>query len=1027
VEALEARLCLAAETILINFQADGAITPTRYLPDTGLVFSVQNGQLYGWSSDHTDVARDREINPDQRLDTLLHFHEFQSWEIQLANGSYDVTVSIGDAEFGSLHTLNVEGVNLWNSVPLNGGEFLTTQTTVSVIDGRLTLDQGNALDKATRINYIQIVNVPAVPNGAPLAPSIIEPIPNSLDVNPTDVHMEAGGYLDPDEGDAHYSTDWEIWTATGERVWQTLGIRGVERRHTHLADGVFENSHAGRTELFGEADFLLRVRFRDAVGSVSDYAQRGFRTGALSTIYPLEIQDIVNLPTPAWEFTTGADVVLPAFDSQASSLAIDTSEGNLLTITATDGTQNNVDNPSPLADHNPIRITVTAGDTGLVLGPSSATVNDETLIERTIYLPGFTMVANSTIVLWVDAAGSTYYGDLGQTEPDFSNLARQSEISVPFVASRPGYVVELVAGDFQLPVNVAFVPNPTTNPDDPLLYVTELYGTVKVMTNSGVVSEYATGLLNFNPTGNFPGSGEQGVAGIVVDPANGDVIITRVTSDIPFDDFSPHHPQVVRLSSNDGGLTAANETILLDMPGESQGQSHQISNISIGPDGKLYVHNGDGFVTATGQWLDSFRGKVLRMDMDGSAPSDNPFYNAGDGINARDYVFAYGLRNPFGGAWRASDGQHYQVENGPSVDRFARAEEGVNYGWNGTDASMQVRAIYNWDPAHAPVNITFVEPATFSGSQFPPEVMDLAFVAESGPTYANGPQERGKRIVTFDVDQDGNLVSGPDSFVEYVGTGRASVVGLTAGPDGLYFTDFYRDEGAASPIDSGSRLLRVRYVDPLPGDFTGDGVYDCSDIDLLVGQIAAQTNGSLFDLTGDGLVDVADRDFWLSVAGQANLGAGRSYQLGDANLDGTVDGQDFLIWNNNKFTDSNGWCGADFTADGTTDGADFLKWNNNKFQSAIAPPQKPLIKLHGEHRTATPFQATDEPEERIAVQSPTRPASTPAAIRSSLSHHQCRNALRSKLQQVAVNRSGESLVFPEPNQLPAGMDFRNLL
>jgi hypothetical protein len=55
---------------------------------------------------------------------------------------------------------------------------------------------------------------------------------------------------------------------------------------------------------------------------------------------------------------------------------------------------------------------------------------------------------------------------------------------------------------------------------------------------------------------------------------------------------------------------------------------------------------------------------------------------------------------------------------------------------------------------------------------------------------------------------------------------------------------------------------------------------------------------------------------------------------GDANLDGTVDGPDFLDWNDAKFTSDNGWCGGDFNADGTTDGADFLIWNNFKFQSS---------------------------------------------------------------------------------------------
>ena len=71
-------------------------------------------------------------------------------------------------------------------------------------------------------------------------------------------------------------------------------------------------------------------------------------------------------------------------------------------------------------------------------------------------------------------------------------------------------------------------------------------------------------------------------------------------------------------------------------------------------------------------------------------------------------------------------------------------------------------------------------------------------------------------------------------------------------------------------------------------------------------EIAAATHESLFDLTGDGVVDLDDRDAWLAEAGEVNLGPGRVFLLGDANLDGVVDGPDFLAWNTNKFTSSDG-------------------------------------------------------------------------------------------------------------------------
>lgn len=71
---------------------------------------------------------------------------------------------------------------------------------------------------------------------------------------------------------------------------------------------------------------------------------------------------------------------------------------------------------------------------------------------------------------------------------------------------------------------------------------------------------------------------------------------------------------------------------------------------------------------------------------------------------------------------------------------------------------------------------------------------------------------------------------------------------------------------------------------------------------------------------------------WLQEAGTFNVGG--PYLGGDANLDGNVDGSDFIVWNANKFTSDNGWCGGDFNADGTTDGSDFITWNSNKFMSS---------------------------------------------------------------------------------------------
>jgi glucose/arabinose dehydrogenase len=643
---------------------------------------------------------------------------------------------------------------------------------------------------------------------------VTEPAVEGQMVNPGDAHMEASPFSDPD-GDAHLNTDWEIWTvAPAERVWTTLAIGGVERTHTHLGDGLFEGTHAGRSELLPNTDYELRVRYRDSEGSVSAYGTRHFSTGSLSEVFPLELHDIIATD-PTFTDALGAPIVLPGGGAPGVIEVRGAADDTLLLRLSGGAAGNQVSNPAALEMHVNAQVRVRAGAAPLVLpaGRLGFLTDDG---ERTIYLPALNLPAGEERVLWVAIDGASYWGDASQTTPDFSDLAEGA--AVPFLVLQPGYKVEVVAQGFQLPTNIAFVPNPGSDPDDPFYYVNELYGTIKVVTRDGTVHDYATDLLNFDPTGNFPGSGEQGLSGLAIDPATGDVFASMLYSSVPGTENAPHYPKVVRFHSTDGGITAATQTTILDMPGESMGQSHQISNVSIGPDGKLYVHVGDGFDSGTAQNLNSYRGKILRLNLDGTAPADNPHYNGGT-INARDYVYAYGFRNPFGGAWRASDGQHYEVENGPSIDRFAKVERGENYLWDGSDASMQQKAIYNWSPATAPVNLAFVQPETFGGSGFPAEKQGHAFVSESGSTWGTGPQN-GKRISEFVLNAEGDLVEGPTTLIEYGGSGKASVVALAAGPDGLYFSDFYKDQDYQTPIDRGARILRVRYVGT--ADFSAD-------------------------------------------------------------------------------------------------------------------------------------------------------------------------------------------------------------
>lgn len=644
----------------------------------------------------------------------------------------------------------------------------------------------------------------------PNAPEVTEPRNDGQICNASDVHMETGPFSDPDPGDTHFCSTWEIWTVTApERIWEANCVTGLEKVHSHLGDGAFVGSHAGRSELFSETNYRLQVRHRDSNGQESVWSQRLFTTGEASTVFPLQIDDVVLAPLPTWRDETAVDLELPA-SGTPGHLHLEAADGGLyLAFDGQAATGNALTNPPALAEHQSVKVEVSGGSSPLLTPQSQVAFTDGAGTDRVVYLPALNLAVQETAWYWISSNGSSYVATEQQTEPDFSELAQGA--AVPWRSVQPGYVIEVFATGFQLPTNIAFVPNPGPNPDDPYFYVTELYGTIKVVTRDGSVSDYATDLLNFDPTGAFPGSGEQGLAGICVEPLTGDLFVSLLYDGAPPN--GPHYPKVMRMHSNDGGHTVATQTNILTMPGEPMGQSHQISNVTIGPDGKLYVHLGDGFDAATALNLDSYRGKILRLNLNGSAPSDNPFYNSGNGINSRDYVFARGLRNPFGGAWRASDGKHYEVENGPEVnDRFARVDAGASYGWNGTPSSMTINALYNWVTPHAPVNIAFVQSGTFGGSGFPSAKWDRAFVTESGPTWASGPQAQGKRIVEFELAANGSVLSGPHTLVEYDGSGKATAVALAAGPDGLYFSDLYKDQGYITPIDRGANILRVRFV-----------------------------------------------------------------------------------------------------------------------------------------------------------------------------------------------------------------------
>lgn len=137
--------------------------------------------------------------------------------------------------------------------------------------------------------------------------------------------------------------------------------------------------------------------------------------------------------------------------------------------------------------------------------------------------------------------------------------------------------------------------------------------------------------------------------------------------------------RVSRFTSANG--VGTNEKIIFDnIP--SDGGNHNGGDIHFGFDGKLYIAVGDGGVFHNAaQNLNSLRGKILRINSDGTIPNDNPFYKTNKG--KKRAVFAYGFRNPWRFTLRPSN-QTYVVadvgqNNWEEVDVL---HSGGNFGWN---------------------------------------------------------------------------------------------------------------------------------------------------------------------------------------------------------------------------------------------------------------------------------------------------------------------------------------------------------
>jgi putative heme-binding domain-containing protein len=145
----------------------------------------------------------------------------------------------------------------------------------------------------------------------------------------------------------------------------------------------------------------------------------------------------------------------------------------------------------------------------------------------------------------------------------------------------------------------------------------------------------------------------------------------------------PHHV-VSRFASGRDVAEASSEKILFEGDDQTKlggtvSAGHQGGAIHFGKDGKLYIALGDQTAGKPAQELNSLLGKLLRINPDGSIPSDNPFYSKTAGKYRA--TWALGLRNPFTFAVQPETGRLFINDVGGNAEEINEGAAGANYGW----------------------------------------------------------------------------------------------------------------------------------------------------------------------------------------------------------------------------------------------------------------------------------------------------------------------------------------------------------
>jgi glucose/arabinose dehydrogenase len=359
--------------------------------------------------------------------------------------------------------------------------------------------------------------------------------------------------------------------------------------------------------------------------------------------------------------------------------------------------------------------------------------------------------------------------------PDFEP-AFPDQTRAPATASDTELAVETVAGGLVHPWGIAVTPA-----GDYL--VTERPGRLRVIFADRQVSDPVDGLPEIFA------QGQGGLLDVAVSPDfSADRTIYFTYSKPMGDGTSATAAARARISEDFSELTEV-EDIFVQEPA-SPTAKHYGSRILFDDAGHAFITTGEHSSPSErvfAQDLDKTYGKVIRVNLDGSTPQDNPFVGQ-DG--AVDTIWSYGHRNIQGADIRPETGRLWIIEHGPKGgDELNRIEPGANYGWpvisygenySGSPIGEGITAQegmtqprYYWDPVIAPGGMVF-----YDGGMFPEWEGDLLI-----SSLLPGALVR--------LELDGETVVGEERLLTDVGRVRDVAIA----PDGAVLALTDRDDG----------------------------------------------------------------------------------------------------------------------------------------------------------------------------------------------------------------------------------------